>query len=99
MRPLGSFPPSPLRPSVQFFLLRINSVQCPSRSFDEAHHRAALEFGLRWRICPDLFWLIDRDVVPDDARTIMLSHRVRKNPVSVPVLLDPRIVNASKRYG
>ena len=78
---------------------RINSVQCRSRSFDEAHHRTALEFRLRRRVCPKLFWLIDCDVVPDDTRTIMLSHRVGEHSVSVPVLLDPLIVNAPKSDG
>jgi hypothetical protein len=72
--------------------LRINSVQCRSRSFDEAHHRTAGEFGSRRRVCPGLFWLINRDVVPDHARTVMLSHRMGENSVSVPVLLHPRIM-------
>ena len=71
---------------------RINSVQCRSRSFDEAHHRTAREFGSRRRVCPGLFWFINRDVVPDHARTIMLSHRMGENSVSIPVLLHPRIM-------
>jgi len=78
---------------------RINSVQCRSRSFDEAHHRTAREFGSRRRVCPGLFWLINRDVVPDHARTIMLSHRTGENSVSVPVLLGPRIVYPPESYG
>src|SRR5207253_2006380 len=75
------------------------SAQCASHSVDEAHHRAAIEFGLRRRLCPELFWSIDSNVIPDNARTIMLSHRMGKNAVSVPVLLDARIVNAPKRDG
>jgi hypothetical protein len=81
------------------FRFRINSVQCRSRSFDEAHHGAAGEFGLRGRVCPDLVWLINRDVVPDHARTIMLSHRMGENAVSVPVLLCPRIVYSPESNG
>src|SRR6266481_5631782 len=38
------------------FRFRINSVQCRSRSFDEAHHGAAGEFGLRGSVCPDLVY-------------------------------------------
>ena len=78
---------------------RINSVQCRSRSFDEAHHRTAREFGLRRRLCPGLFWLINRDVVPDHARTIMLAHRMGENSVSIPVLLHPRIAYAPESDG
>src|SRR6266446_3087241 len=81
------------------FRCRINSVQCPSRSFDEAHHRTALEFGLRRRVRPDLLGPIDRDVVPDNGRTIMLSHRMGEDSVSVPVLLRPRIVYPPESYG
>ena len=79
--------------------LRINSVQCRSRSFDEAHHWTAREFGSRRRVGPGLFWLINRDVVPDHARTIMLSHRMGENSVSVPVLPGPRIVYPPESYG
>jgi hypothetical protein len=79
------------------FLIGINGQQCFASPIDEAHHRTALEFWLRRRVCPKLFWLIDCDVVPDDARTIMLSHRVGQHSVSVPVLLDSHIVNATKR--
>jgi hypothetical protein len=78
---------------------RINSVQCSSRSFDEAHHRTTCEFGWRRRVCPGLFWLINRDVVPDHARTIMLSYRMGENSVSVPVLLGAQIVYPPESYG
>jgi hypothetical protein len=54
---------------------------------------------LRRRVCPDLFWLINRDVVPDQARTIMLSHRMGENSVSVPVLLHPWIVYPAESDG
>src|SRR6266576_2132185 len=74
-------------------------VQSPSRSFDETHHRAARELRLRRCVCPDLFWLVNRDVVPNHARTIMLSHRMGENSVSVPVLLHSRIVNPPKSDG
>lgn len=77
---------------------RINSVQCSSRSFDEAHHRTASEFGWWRRVCPGRFWL-NRDVVPDHARTIMLSHRMGENSVSAPVLLRLRIVYPPESYG
>src|SRR6266403_4502276 len=77
----------------------MHSLQYLPRTLDETHHRAAHEFGLLRRVCPDLFWLINRDVVPDHARTIMLSHRMGENPVSVPVLLCPRIVYPPESYG
>lgn len=78
-------------------MLRINGLQCCTRAIDEAHYGAAREFGRRRHICPELFWLINRDVVPDDARTIMLSHRVGENAVDIPILLHARIVKAPKR--
>ena len=57
-------------------LTGIDSQQSLARTIDKAHHRLALEFRLRRRVCPELFWLIDSNVVPDDARAIMFSHRV-----------------------
>lgn len=77
-------------------MLRINGLQCCTRTIDEAHYWAAGEFGRRRRVCPELFWLINRDVVPDDAWAIMLSHRVGENAIGIPVLLDARIVNSPK---
>lgn len=81
------------------FLLGIDGLQCGTRAIDEAHHRAACELGLRRLVCPELFGLINRDVIPDDARTIMLSHNVGENSVCIPILLDARIVNAPKSDG
>jgi hypothetical protein len=78
------------------FRLRINSLQRLSHILDEAHHGATLEFGLRRRVCPYLFWFMNRDVIPHDARAIMLSHSLGEGSVSVPVLLDSRIVNSPK---
>lgn len=78
------------------FMLRINGLQCCTRTVDEAHYRAACEFGWRRRVCPELFWLINRDVVPDDAWAIMLSHRMGENAVGIPVLLHAWIVNSPK---
>lgn len=85
------------QPPTSVGLLGINGLQCLARPTDEAHHRPALEFRLRRRVCPKRSWFVDGDVVPDDAGAIMLSHRVGQHPVSVPVLFDPRIVNAPKR--
>lgn len=60
---------------------RINGLQRLPHPVDEAHHGAAREFGLRGRVRPHLFRLINRDVVPYNAATIMLSHRVREDSI------------------
>ena len=84
-------------PSV--FRLGINGLQGFSRAVNEAYDGAALEFRLRRRVGPQLLGFIDCDVIPHDARAIMLSHGMGEHPVSIPILLDPRIVQAPKRDG
>jgi len=82
--------------AVNIEYVNISPNRLVSPSGETIASRQPIEFRLRWRVCPDLFWLINRDVVPDHDRTIMLSHRMGERSVSIPVLLDPRIVNAPK---
>jgi hypothetical protein len=77
----------------------VNSLQCLSRSFDVADYGTTHELGLRWRFGPDLSGLIDCDVIPYDARAIMLSQRMGENSIWVPILLYSRIMNAAQGDG
>src|SRR5260370_33424638 len=79
----------------------MDRLQGLSGSVDEAHDGIALEFGLRRCIGPDLLWPINRDVVPYNTGPVMFSHRVGENSISIPILRNPRIMNApeSNRRG
>jgi hypothetical protein len=63
------------------FHFGIDRLHCFSGSLDEPNYGATSALRLRWGFCPDLVGLINCDVIPYEARAIMLSHRMGERSI------------------